>query len=299
MKRLIAIGNFDGVHLGHQHLLETVLAQAHQRQLQPMVLTFDPHPSVVLGRPSLPLLTRVETKVKLLRSLEEGLEVAVHPFTRELSSLSPEAFVRDILVGQYDAGHVVVGANFRFGAGRAGNLETLQWLGEQLGFSAEAMPLLHQGNAPISSSRIRAALGAGQVAEAASMLGRPHTTLGEVVHGDALGRQLGFPTANLANIVEMVPGFGIYACRVHISGEPSSSGVMGAASIGIRPTVDQSGPPEVRVEVHLLDVQADLYGKQLVVEWVRWLRGEEKFASLDALKEQIQRDVAHARAILS
>lgn len=298
MKRLIAIGNFDGVHRGHQHLLSAVVKQAHARGLSPMVLTFDPHPSVVLGRSELPLLTRIETKVALLRGQSSALDVVVHPFTRELAALSPEGFVRDVLVGRYEAGHVVVGSNFRFGAGRAGHLESLQVLGRQYGFSAEALPLLEGNGLPISSSRIRQLLATGQVDVAAQLLGRPHVTQGEVVHGDAIGRTIGFPTANLGGIAELVPGFGVYACRVNIVGQGQPQGLMAASSIGVRPTLDQSGPPPVRVEVHLLDQSLDLYGRTLAVSWVARLRGEERFPSLEALKAQIASDVDHARQIL-
>lgn len=298
MKRLIAIGNFDGVHLGHQHLLAAVVQQARHMGLAPTVLTFDPHPSVVLGRTGLPLLTRLSTKVSLLEGVSSALEVVVLPFTRALAGLSPEAFVRDVLVGCYRAAHVVVGANFRFGAGRVGTLQTLQTLGAVHGFSAEALPLLEGSGEAISSSRIRALLSAGQVDQAATLLGRPHVTHGLVVHGDAIGRTLGFPTANLAEIPELVPGFGVYACRVSVEGEPTLQNQMGAASIGVRPTLDQSGPPPVRVEVYVLDRQVDLYDKYLAVEWVSRLRGEERFDSLGALKAQIAADVDHARRIL-
>lgn len=297
MQRLIAIGNFDGVHRGHQHLLSAVVEQARTLRLLPTVLTFDPHPSVVLGRSGLPLLTRIDTKVELLNRLAPELEVVVHPFTSELAALSPEGFVRDVLVGCYRAGHVVVGANFRFGAGRAGNLLSLQSLGHRYGFSAEALPLLEGSGQAISSSRIRALVAAGQVEEAAGLLGRPHTTIGEVVHGDAIGRTIGFPTANLAGIAELVPGFGVYACRVNIGGTHHRD-VAAASSIGVRPTLNQSGPPPVRVEVHLLDCELDVYGRTLEVAWVRRLRGEQRFPSLDALKAQIASDVDHARRIL-
>jgi riboflavin kinase/FMN adenylyltransferase len=298
MKRLIAIGNFDGVHRGHQHLLSGVVEQARKLALSPTVLTFDPHPSAVLGRTGLPLLTRIDTKVRLLERLSPALDVVVHPFTRELSALSPEGFVTDVLVGRYHAGHVVVGSNFRFGAGRVGNLQSLQSLGDQYGFSAEALPLLEGIGQPISSSRIRALLAAGQVEEASQLLGRPHITIGEVVHGDAIGRTLGFPTANLADIAELVPSFGVYACRVNVLGRTPHQNLMAAASIGVRPTLNQSGPPPVRVEVHLLDQELDLYGQTLAVSWVSRLRGEERFPSLEALKAQIASDVDHARRIL-
>jgi riboflavin kinase / FMN adenylyltransferase len=298
MKRLIAIGNFDGVHRGHQHLLSAVVEQARALGLVPTVLTFDPHPSVVLGRSGLPLLTRIETKVKLLKQVSSDLDVVVHPFTRELAALSPDGFVRDVLVGRYGAGHVVVGSNFRFGAGRAGNLQSLQSLGREHGFSAEALPLLEGGGQPISSSRIRALLAGGDVDAAAVLLGRPHVTIGEVVHGDAIGRTIGFPTANLDRIAELVPGFGVYACRVNILGQPEQQTLLAASSIGVRPTLDQSGPPPVRVEVHVLDRELDLYGRPLAVSWVSRLRGEERFPSLDALKAQIASDVDHARRIL-
>lgn len=298
MKRLIAIGNFDGVHRGHQHLLSAVIEQARALGLRPSVLTFDPHPSVVLGRAGLPLLTRLETKVALLQGLSPELEVLVHPFTPALAALPPERFVEEVLVGAYRAGHVVVGANFRFGAARAGNLSTLQTLGREHGFTAEALPLLEGRGEAISSSRIRTLLTLGRVEEAAHLLGRPHVTFGEVVHGDAIGRTIGFPTANLANLAELVPGFGVYACRVNVVGEPDLQSLMAASSIGVRPTLNQSGPPPVRVEVHLLDRKLDLYGQTLAVSWVAKLRGEERFPSLDALKAQIASDVDHARRIL-
>lgn len=298
MKRLIAIGNFDGVHRGHQHLLSAVVEQARALGLVPTVLTFDPHPSVVLGRSELPLLTRVETKVTLIEQVSPSLEVVVHPFTQELAALSPDDFVRDVLVGRYGAGHVVVGSNFRFGAGRAGNLQSLQSLGREFGFSAEALPLLEGGGRPISSSRIRALLAEGDVDAAAVLLGRAHVTIGKVVHGDAIGRTIGFPTANLDQIAELVPGFGVYACRVNICGQPEQSALLAASSIGVRPTLDQRGPPPVRVEVHVLDRELDLYERTLAVSWVSRLRGEERFASLDALKAQIATDVDHARRIL-
>lgn len=309
MARLVAIGNFDGVHLGHQSLIHSVVEEAEALGVQPAVLTFDPHPSEVLGRGKMPTLTSTNYKVELLGRLEPTLEIIVEQFTLELSALEPQVFAEQWLAKKLNARCVIVGENFRFGAGRSGTLNRLQELGKRLGFDAHALPLVKHQDAVISSSRIRALLADGQMGQAANLLGRPHTTFGTVVPGDALGRTLGFPTANLDAIDEVIPPFGIYACRVWIESDPSGKHfatpdahgpqwLRAVSSIGVRPTIAQKGPPPVRVEVHLLDFSQDLYGARLAVQWVERLRGEEKFSSLEALTAQIARDVEHARAVL-
>lgn len=307
--RLVAIGNFDGVHRGHQSLIHSVVEEARVLGVQPSVLTFDPHPNEVLGRGKMPTLTSTKYKVELLERLEPSLEIVVEKFTRELAALDPQEFAEGWLTKKLNARRVIVGDNFRFGSGRSGTLARLQDLGKQLGFDAHALPLVKHDDEVISSSRIRALLAEGQMREAAGLLGRPHTTFGTVVPGDALGRTLGFPTANLDAIDEVIPPFGIYACRVWIASDRSGNHfptpdahapewLNAVSSIGVRPTIAQKGAPPVRVEVHLLDFSQDLYGSRLAVQWIERLRGEEKFSSLDALTAQIARDVEHARAVL-
>jgi riboflavin kinase / FMN adenylyltransferase len=306
--RLVAIGNFDGVHRGHQSLVRSVVQEAKALGVQPTLLTFDPHPSQVLGRGKMPTLTNTAYKVALLSELEPTIEVRVEQFTRELAALSPEAFALQWLSQKLDARCVIVGENFRFGAGRAGTLAGLRELGATLGFDAHALPLVMDAEEVISSSRIRSLLSAGDMQAAARLLGRPHTTFGTVVSGDALGRTLGFPTANLAAIEEVVPPFGIYACRVWIERDAggsrfevpearSKAWLAAVASIGVRPTIEQT-QVALRVEVHLLDYTGDLYGSTLAVQWLAKLRDEEKFGSLEALTAQIARDVEHARSVL-
>lgn len=296
-KRLIAIGNFDGVHCGHQSLVQAVVREAKQRELRPAVLTFDPHPSEVLGRGALPRLTRLDQKLRLLRQLSPELEVLVHRFDRMLAAMSPAEFAQQLLVEQYAAGRVIVGANFRFGHGRAGTLEVLQALGEELGFSAAALPLLEAAGEAISSSRIRALIARGDMHQATRLLGRPHELRGRVVAGEALGRALGFPTANLNDIAEMLPAQGVYACRVRVVGENQFRAAV--ANVGVRPTVSNDTERPPGVEVHLIDHTCELYGRSLDVRWEQRLRAEQRFASLDELREQIVRDVGQASRILS
>lgn len=310
MARLVAIGNFDGVHRGHQSLVHSVVQEARALDVQPAILTFDPHPSEVLGRGKMPTLTGTRYKVALLSELEPTLEVLIERFTLELAGLSPEAFAEQWLVKRLGARRVIVGENFRFGAGRTGTLARLQELGTKFGFDAHALPLVTAGEQVVSSSRIRKLLMVGEMQQVSELLGRPHTTFGTVVAGDALGRTLGFPTANLDQIGEVVPPFGIYACRVWVERDPQGNShplpsaaqthawLPAVASIGVRPTIEQKGEPPVRVEVHVLDFNRDLYGAGLAVQWVQKLRGEEKFGSLEALTAQIARDVDHARGVL-
>jgi riboflavin kinase/FMN adenylyltransferase len=293
--RLVAIGNFDGVHRGHQYLVAQVLAEATAHNLRPSILTFDPHPAVVLGRPLLPPITRLETKLKLLQGLSPNLDVLVEPFSLELAQMTPREFAQRILIEQHAAGRVLVGANFRFGRDRAGTLSTLQSVGAELGFSAAALPLLQQAGDAISSSRVRSALANGDVAEAAALLGRPHAVQGSVVHGQHLGRTLGFPTANLGETEELLPANGVYSCRVR-NLAASAHSYDAVCNLGLRPTVGAAGGAPVRkLEVHLLGVEVDLYGLELRVEFIGRIRAEERFSGVDALRVQITRDIEVAR----
>ncbi len=307
-RRLIVIGNFDGVHRGHQHLIRQVLGEAQSTGLQPAVLTFDPHPATVLGRGALPILTRLERKVELLRELDPRLEVLVEPFTERTAQMNPEEFARSILCERWGARQVVVGANFRFGRARQGDLQQLTELGARFGFAARALPLVCEGGEPISSSRVRALLQAGDVGACRELLGRPHAVQGSVGHGARLGRQLGFPTANLEDVVEMLPRRGVYSCRVWLlsgPGEVALKGVPAICNVGVRPTVNEphadshDSEASERLEVHLLQHSAPLYDTSLRVTLVQRIRDEQRFSGLEELRAQIRADVAVAERQLA
>ena len=293
----LAIGNFDGVHLGHQALLSEVVRAAHERGLQPAVVTFEPHPRDRLCTQTCP--PRISTLYdKVERILACGIErVYMLPFSSHLASLSPQAFVRDILRTGLDAHWVSVGENFRFGADRSGNVETLKALGAEEHFEVFISPLLFHETSQVSSSRIRAALAAGDLVEASVMLGRRYSMTGRVIHGAALGRELGFPTLNMAAVP---PGCrakpavtGVFAVRIHGLGHAVQNGV---ASLGCKPTVTSAG--RWLLETHVFDWRGNAYGKVVRVEFVERLRGEKKFSGLDELKAAIAEDVRRARLLL-
>jgi riboflavin kinase/FMN adenylyltransferase len=271
--RSVAIGTFDGVHLGHRRVVEAAVAAGQT----PTVVTFDPHPRTVLGN-QVELIAPLQRRLELLTEL--GIEdVLVVEFTLELAGLDPETFAEQTLQA-IGAEVVVAGANFHFGRGRSGDLELLR----RLGFDARAVPLAEG----VSSSQIRQLLRAGEIERAAQQLGRPPELEGIVVSGDARGGNLGFPTANLrvdANVV--VPAFGIYA--------GFAEGTRAAVSVGTNP---HYGGNERRIEAFLLDFDGDLYGRRLVVELWRRLRDEQAFASEAELVEQIARDVDQSRAAI-
>jgi len=278
-ERAVAVGTFDGVHLGHR----AVLAAAAGTGLRPAVVTFEPHPRAVLGY-EVQLLTTLERRLELLA--ESGPEdVLVVEFTPELSRLTPEEFAEAVL-RPFGARTVLAGEGFRFGAGRRGDLELLR----RLGFDARSVPLVEE----ISSSRIREALRDGDIPEAARLLGRPPELEGPVVAGDQRGGTLGFPTANLAVPADLlVPAYGIYAGVARLAGPPPGEPHRTALSIGVNP---HYGGVERRVEAFLLDFEGDLYGERLRIElWAR-LREERAFANEDALVTQIAADVDAARA---
>jgi len=293
---LVAIGNFDGVHLGHRAVIEAALSEARDRGLSPLVLTFDPHPAEVVGRGARPPLTVLERKLALIERLGSELKVVVEPFTIELSQLTPEQFARQFVVELLHAMVVIVGDNFRFGHRRAGDLPTLVALGQQLGFAAHASSLSGDALGPYSSTRARAALASGDLAAVEAVLGRPHSLSGTVVSGAQRGRTIGVPTANLAGVAEALPPYGVYAVLVDRVRDGVSEVVgTGVANIGLRPTVDAG----FSVEVHLFDFSEDLYGASLRVHLVARLRDERKFAGLPELKAQIAQDIEHARAALA
>lgn len=293
MSVTVAVGVFDGLHLGHRAIFERALARAAGDRC--VALSFDPHPDVVLAKEfrSLAPLTPLVEKRERLATI--GVELEVLPFTRELAALSPEEFVERHLIEPFAPRWMVVGEDFALGRGRAGNVPRLREIGAGQGFEIEAVPLVHVDGAPVTSTRIRAALGAGRVLEVVTLLGRHYNLAGTVVGGEQIGRTLGFPTANLRLHEEkLVPANGIYVTRVRIEGEAEWRG--GAMSIGVRPTF---GGQARTLEVHLLDWSGDLYGRGLEVDFLDWLRSEERFESADALVAAMRRDIESARAVLA
>lgn len=294
---LVAIGTFDGVHRGHRDVITDAVAQAEGAGLRPLVLTFDPHPAQVLGRGGPELLTTLERKIELIGRIDPRLSVVVEPFTLELSKRTPREFASELLVAALGARRVIVGENFRFGHRRAGDLTVLSELGRELGFEVRAEALSGDEHGPFSSSRVRDALGEGDLREAEYVLGRPHSLSGRVAHGDQRGRTIGVPTANLVDVAELLPPYGVYAVAVDRLDSDGIGRVLseGVANIGERPTVSGG----FSVEVHLFDFQGDLYGAELRVHLVARLRSEQRFAGLAELKGQIERDQLAAKNALS
>lgn len=308
---VVAIGNFDGMHLGHRSVLTRLVETARRRDARAVAITFDPHPLQVL-RPEQapPALTGLDHKLDLMAAT--GLDaVLVMPFTLELASWSPERFVREALVDALSVTAVVVGRDIRFGYRNAGDLGTMRRLGAELGFDVE---VLDDVTGPVggrtqeretsrrwSSSWVREMLAAGDVAGAADVLGRPHRVSGVVVHGDHRGRELGFPTANLGRRTDgMVPADGVYAgwmVRLDRGADDADRVLPVAISIGTNPTFDGR---ERRVEAYVLDrTDLDLYGERVALELVDWLRETLRFDGIEPLKAQMARDVEACRQVLS
>ncbi len=294
---VVAIGTFDGVHRGHQAVVAAAAEEARARGLATYVVTFAPHPMDVIGRGAPPPLTSLERRSELL--LRAGADrVFVRRFDAEFANWSPLRFARELLAETLGAKRVAVGGNFRFGAERAGDLAALDALGRALGFEAYAQSMTSDAMGALSSTRARQAIASGNLADAEAVLGRPHALSGVVGHGAKRGRTIGFPTANVEAIPEVLPPDGVYAVLVDTLGAPEGGSVAaalgaGVMNIGVRPTVDGTGTRTV--EVHLFDVAPDLYGARLRVHVVARIRDERRFASLDALKAQIVLDSAAAR----
>jgi riboflavin kinase/FMN adenylyltransferase len=287
---VLTIGVYDGVHRGHRRVLEGVVARAGEMGARAVVLTFDPHPLALIAPQRAPrLLTTLEQRLELFGQL--GLELtAVLTFNDATRNLGPEAFVEQVLVGALAARLVVVGEDFRFGRDRAGDVEVLGELGERHGFAVEPVSLVEVGGEALSSTAIRRAIAAGDVEEAARALGRCPTLRGIVVPGDARGKELGFPTANLEVSPDgVIPARGIYAGRARVGEEDHPA----AISVGVRPTF-ADGETEV-VEAYLLDFEADLYGREVDIALCERLRDEQRFDSVEKLVEQMHRDVEEVR----
>ncbi len=295
---VVAIGNFDGVHLGHQALLRATLAAVAGGGGVPTVLTFEPHPREVLppavaGVPVPARLQRFREKVEVLAQC--GVQrLVVARFNDHLRQLAAEDFIRCMLVERLHTRHVVVGSGFRFGHRGLGSAVTLEREGIAGGFTTQTVPLVETAGETVSSTAVREALDAGDLARATRLLGRPYAVSGRVERGKQLGRTLGYPTLNLRLQRRRVPLAGILAVRVTGGGLQRWPAV---ASLGTRPTVDVDG--EVLLEVHLFDWQGDLYGARVTVEFVAWQRAEQRFDSLPALVVQMNADAREARQWLA
>jgi riboflavin kinase/FMN adenylyltransferase len=287
---VLTMGKFDGLHLGHQQLIDSTIERARTLGLSSVVLTWEPHPNAVL-RPDQPLelLTSLEEKTELIA--RHGVDLLiVAPFTAETKATSADAYMRQI-VAALPLRELWVGEDFAMGRGRAGDVASLKAIGQELGFSVGTVPIVG-GDSPTSASRVRELLRAGNVEGAVALLGRPFGLRGVVVEGDKRGRTIGFPTANMAISPDHVlPADGVYACKVYLNG----AGLPAVTNIGVRPTFNGL---RRNVEPHLIDWSGDLYGRSIRVEFLQRLRGEQKFSGIDALVAQIERDVARARELL-
>lgn len=290
----LSIGVFDGVHLGHQAVLGAAMTDAAESGGTAVALTFDPHPARVLRPEKAPrLLTSTAHKARLIEGLGMPYLLVVG-FNTEFATQPAEVFIRQLAAAAKPLRKICVGEQWAFGYKRSGNVELLRTLGKELNFDVSETPAVQVDGSTVSSTRIRKAVEHGDLKTARTLLGRDYTVLGTVEHGEETGRKIGFPTANLRAHNEQFPPDGVYAVRVQ-TGEEELPGV---ANIGYRPTVT-GGEAERKLEVHIFDFQGDLYGRDLDVDFISYLRPEQKFSGLDALKAQIAVDAATAREILA
>lgn len=287
----VAMGNFDGVHLGHRSVID--LARPHG----PLgIVTFEPHPREYFA-PAAPPFRLMNAEARSNRLAKLGVKQLFQlPFDAELASLSPEAFARDVLADGLGVAHVVVGADFCFGKGRAGKAADLQALGQRYGFGVTVADLVKSNGREISSTAIRQALSDGRPRDAAAMLGHWHRIDGEVIHGEKRGRELGYPTANMSVAGLHLPKLGVYAVKVDVLTGPQAGSYLGASSLGVRP---QFGGAVPNLETFIFDFKGDLYGRHLSVALVEYLRPEMKFDGLQGLLDQMAADCLQAREILA
>ena len=292
----VAIGNFDGVHLGHQAVIGIARTEADRTGVSLGVLTFEPHPRQVFAPHAPPFrLMNAEAKAHRLEKLGVGVLYELN-FNKALSSLSPEDFARQVIAVGLGLAHVVVGEDFCFGKGRTGTADDLARFGREMGFGVTVTPLLATGGVEVSSTRIRDALSDGRPRDAAAMLGHLHRIEGAVITGAQRGRELGYPTANMSIAGLHPPRFGVYAVKVDVLSGPHAGAYDGVASLGVRPMFGENLP---NLETFVFDFHGDLYGAHLSVALVDFLRPEETFASVEALIKQMDDDSATARAILA
>ena len=288
----LAIGVFDGVHLGHQAVISTSAQHARAANGTPVVLTFDPHPEKILRPDKAPrLLTATSHKIALIRAL--GVRhLLIIPFGKHFAATEPEDFVHQLVQSSKPLREICVGHEWSFGRNRRGNLQLLEKLGAQFDFNVVGIPPVKVSGEIVSSTTIRRAVEAGDLKKAAIMLGREYTILGTVVHGDDLGKKMGFPTANLSAHNEQFPPNGVYFAEAKVEGTV----YPGVVNLGYRPTMSSAGSNRT-LEVYLLDFDRDVYNKDLELRFVRYLRPEKKFENVDALVRQIERDVEQAREL--
>jgi riboflavin kinase/FMN adenylyltransferase len=286
----LAIGVFDGVHRGHQAVISTSADHAATSNGTPVVVTFDPHPEKVLRPQAAPhLLSATQHKIALIRAL--GVEhLLIITFDKQFAATEPEDFVQKLVIHSKPLREICVGHEWSFGKNRRGNLDLLKKLGAKFNFDVVGIPPVKINGAVVSSTAIRQAIEKGDLAKAAEMLGREYTILGTVTRGDNLGKKIGFPTANLSAHSEQFPPNGVYVAEARIDGEL----YRGVINLGIRPTVS-SGKSERVLEIHLFDFNRDIYGHEVEVRFLKFLRPEKKFANLEALVQQIRQDVERAR----
>ena len=289
---IVALGNFDGFHLGHQAVVGRAIARARAEGRPAIVGTFDPHPQRYF-RPDSPWFRLSQMDQRQRWFAEAGADaMLIFPFNAELAALSARAFAEDRLVGLIGAGGVVTGCDFTFGKGREGDVAMLAALGQELGYSADVVAPVTLDGETVSSSSIRDHLRAGRPRDAARLLTRPRAIEGDVIPGAQLGRTLGFPTANMSLANYLRPAYGIYAVRGRL---PDGRVLGGVANLGVRPSFD---PPLELLEPYFFDFDGDLYGQTIEVELIDYLRPEAKFDDLESLKVQMDKDAAKARAIL-
>jgi len=291
-KNVIALGFFDGVHRGHQALLKCAVERGRELRMRPAVFTFDRSPKEFVSGVPVPLITAPGDRREEIGRFFPIEEVFIVPFDKEMMTMDWVDFVL-MLAQKYNAGHLVAGHDFRFGHRNAGTPALLMKKAAQLGMGCDIIPAVTLDGKTVSSTHIRALLQSGEMAEAARFLGYPYTMRGKVRHGKGLGRTIGAPTLNLIpSEHQLIPAYGVYATRVTVDGREYGA----VTNVGVRPTVDENGG--VTVESHLIDVNAQLYGSDCRVEFLRRLRGEMKFESLAVLQAQIAKDIALAKEIL-
>jgi riboflavin kinase/FMN adenylyltransferase len=295
----VTIGNFDGIHLGHQAILRTVVGRARALSGEAVVYTFEPHPRKVLRPESAPaLLTTLEQKLELIEAAGADA-VVLEPFDLDFAKTPPDVFVRECLHRRLRPLEVYVGYDFHFGRDREGSMRLLTELGPKLGFAVTIIPEVEVDGGDVNSTRIRQLLAEGQCEIAARMLGRPYSVRGVVVRGDERGRTLGFPTANLAPENEVLPAGGVYTGTLRLLDDgdpPEDSRLRAVVNVGMRPTFQGR---ELRVEAHAIDWSGDLYGRRVELAFGTRLRAERRFESVDALRAQIAADVDEGRRRLA
>ena len=293
---LITVGTFDGIHHGHQSIIRYLVERADRKQGTSVAISFDPHPREFFA-PDAPPFRLMNPEAKSNRLAKLGVDVLYQlPFDQVMVGFTPEDFARTVICEGLGLRHVVVGEDFCFGKGRQGTAQDLVTFGASMGFDVTLVPLLNTGDSAISSTAIRTALGAGRPQDAADMLGHLHRIEGEVLHGEKRGRDLGFPTANMAIAGMHPPRFGVYAVKVDVLTGPHKGSYHGAASVGVRPMFGVNTP---NCETYLFDFKGDLYGEHISVALVEFLRPEVKFDSIEALITQMNADCDKARDILN